>query len=661
MSYSSINELAKQIREIWFSNPKRWMFCHEMDEIVKNHFIKLVDKPELIAHWRTEYPIEYLIVTDQFTRNAYRENGNERTKNDHLSLSLALELIETGEDFNFTLIERLFILFPLRHQRRTKYLNIIMKVLEKYDFDKKNVLYHKFILATLRTYEEITDNIYLNEKNEKKEKFNEEMSYKHLLDINCQDFSFTKSISISPDNELILIQFIENIKNSFGKLRNIGISLSGGVDSMVLLKIIKDYLPSYNLYAIHICYHNREESHEEMHFLQEYCSYHNIPLYIREINYIKRGKSNKIETNNLVDRDLYEEHTKNIRFATYREIVSRHNLDCICLGHHSDDIIENVLTNLFKGNNLCDLHGMSISAIIDQVHIYRPMLNITKDIIYKIAHMKNIPYFHNTTPPTSNRGFMREQLLPMIYQQFGNGVSNGIRSIGRMSETLLHNYESKISEVKSQTIKTKLGFSTNLSLLNSLSEDSSLFHKCILELFHSCGFSMISQLSFSDFFNYIMNKKDKKIEKIDKLTKKELSNGLTMIKDEVENKLYFFITKELNKFKYENENYQKIINVGEISESKEIINYKGWKIEIVQKTPESKIIPLTYDSVLNGNFHIEIYNGSYLLSNIGFHKYDKLKKNYKKVQFVKDFIPKFHLIDSEISEKNEIKYFNINY
>jgi hypothetical protein len=162
---------------------------------------------------------------------------------------------------------------------------------------------------------------------------------------------------------------------------------------------------------------------------------------------------------------------------------------------------------------------------------------------------------------------------------------------------------------------------------------------------------MISQASFNDFLNYIMYKKEKKLEK---LTKKELSNGLKMIKDEVENKLYFFISKELNKC----ENEQKIINIKEMNEIENNLNYNGWKIEILKKKPENKIIPLSYDSVLNGNFQMEIYSDSYLLSNIGFQKHDKLKKHYKKVQLIKDFIPKFHS-----NTKNEIevcdKYFNI--
>ena len=53
-----------------------------------------------------------------------------------------------------------------------------------------------------------------------------------------------------------------NIGNKF---KNIGISLSGGVDSMVLLYYL--VMNNYNVVAIHIEYCNREEAKEEREFL----------------------------------------------------------------------------------------------------------------------------------------------------------------------------------------------------------------------------------------------------------------------------------------------------------------------------------------------------------------------------------------------------------
>ena len=63
------------------------------------------------------------------------------------------------------------------------------------------------------------------------------------------------------------------------------VSLSGGVDSMVLTVLLK-YL-NRRVICVHINYNNRPESNEEARFLEEWCKYINIEFILHEINSIK--------------------------------------------------------------------------------------------------------------------------------------------------------------------------------------------------------------------------------------------------------------------------------------------------------------------------------------------------------------------------------------
>ena len=64
--------------------------------------------------------------------------------------------------------------------------------------------------------------------------------------------------------------------------RSIAISLSGGVDSMVLATMLKHMAPTFNNFdvvAMHIDYSNRPESAAEAAFVEDWCRRHGGGLY----------------------------------------------------------------------------------------------------------------------------------------------------------------------------------------------------------------------------------------------------------------------------------------------------------------------------------------------------------------------------------------------
>ena len=65
--------------------------------------------------------------------------------------------------------------------------------------------------------------------------------------------------------------------------------------------------------------------------------------------------------------------------------------------------------------------------------IWRPLIGVEKSAIFDYAHANNIPYFKNTTPPTSCRGMMREQIFPML-EQYNKGIIRNLRNIGQQSD-----------------------------------------------------------------------------------------------------------------------------------------------------------------------------------------------------------------------------------
>ena len=90
-------------------------------------------------------------------------------------------------------------------------------------------------------------------------------------------------------------KMLTNIKDFISKHvfeKNLIISLSGGVDSAVLIVLLKEIKlkDDINIIAVHINYNNRNETKTEEQFLRVWCKNNNFKFELLEINDLKRGR-----------------------------------------------------------------------------------------------------------------------------------------------------------------------------------------------------------------------------------------------------------------------------------------------------------------------------------------------------------------------------------
>lgn len=203
-----------------------------------------------------------------------------------------------------------------------------------------------------------------------------------------------------------------NLFGKHNKHNKLCVSLSGGVDSMVLLHCLHKFQQKtqnfkttthFKLYAIHINYNNRETCQEEVKFVENYCDTLGIKLQVRNITDITRNSNST--------RQEYEEITRNIRFDTYK------TQNCpILLGHNYEDTIENLISNIASKRKYYNLKGMKSKIVERDVLILRPLLNISKLDIYEYAKEYNIEHLPDSTPKWSRRGKLRDHVIPVLEQ-----------------------------------------------------------------------------------------------------------------------------------------------------------------------------------------------------------------------------------------------------
>ena len=151
-----------------------------------------------------------------------------------------------------------------------------------------------------------------------------------------------------------------------------------------------------------INYRNRLTWEYEEAFVKYMCRQLGVPLYVRRINEIQRdGEKN---------REEYEKYTHDVRFNCYRMFQNH----LVILGHNYDDCLENMFSNIKKMKHMNNLKGMNKFSIIEGVPIYRPLINIKKGDIFGYAQLHSLPYLEDSTPKWSERGRMRDNLIPSI-------------------------------------------------------------------------------------------------------------------------------------------------------------------------------------------------------------------------------------------------------
>jgi tRNA(Ile)-lysidine synthetase-like protein len=284
------------------------------------------------------------------------------------------------------------------------------------------------------------------------------------------------------------------------------VSLSGGVDSMVLLAVLIHLQKKYNfrIYTASIDYGLREESKHESEFLYRYTRMYNIKCYISYIHNVTRKKENSTK------RSEFEETSKNTRFDTYKQIIIENNLSNNCgifVAHHKDDIIENIFTNSMKGGNLLDLEVMKENSTIRGIKIFRPLLHFHKNIIYDFAHEFNIPYFLDTTPKWSRRGKMRNEIFPLLDSVFETDWRNKFKSLGTQSNEWRDYIEKYILIPWFEEII----FENNQIIIPIKYQPKLIYSNIIMKSLHNTGQKMLKKSSIDKIMDLVNSNTNKNI------------------------------------------------------------------------------------------------------------------------------------------------------
>lgn len=418
---SSVFDLLNE----WMTNRSWWFSASkEIDTYLHDKFGHLFDSCDSSMD-PTDFPrmlLGRIILHDQLIRHCVRDEPANHIVAYHLQLALKLTSFVL-DNFNafldvYSVQEWSFILLPLRHTQQFE--NIVRASSVAWnltrihrDTDSQNILKY-FLKATYERMPTSQDRfIRLHTVPDiASPDTNLVARYHHLFDV--------QNITTAADlDEVVLDTIIGNAIGNSLDASNFIVSLSGGVDSMLLLHGLIKYRDAHQnkaivICAVHINYTNKPSAHEEEEFLAEWCRYRCVPLITRRIEEIQREPCMSLGL-----RDTYETYTRKVRYNTYKAAWARFDRcrdksPVVLLGHNRDDCIENIITNMTYQTKHQNMKGMDMSGVVDDVVFVRPFLSLPKSSIRSLARRHGVPHFHDSTPSWSQRGRIRDIVVPSL-------------------------------------------------------------------------------------------------------------------------------------------------------------------------------------------------------------------------------------------------------
>lgn len=206
------------------------------------------------------------------------------------------------------------------------------------------------------------------------------------------------------------------------------IGYSGGCDSKVLLYLSLEcsLLFEFPLHVAHIDHGWREESKKQAKMLQEEIDGLGLPFYLKVLHFKDFEKKN------------LEQQGREKRLDFFKELYQKLNCQALLLAHQAEDQAEVVLKRICEGAHLMSLRGMQPDMKLEEMRIWRPLLQISKKTLRLWLEKRALVPIEDPTNENSQflRARMRKEIFPELSRIFGKEIAGNLCKLGRQAQEL---------------------------------------------------------------------------------------------------------------------------------------------------------------------------------------------------------------------------------
>lgn len=208
-------------------------------------------------------------------------------------------------------------------------------------------------------------------------------------------------------------------KRLWTREQKILVTVSTGIDSMVLLDLLEQCHPREKLGVIHINHQLREASIQEEAYIREYCANHELSLTVVRWEQPVRGAGMEVAA-------------RDFRYESFRETFVAGAYDLLVTAHHGDDQLETVLMKLLRDGQLFSTRGIQWQQPFSSGRLVRPLLSFSKEEIHAYQEQRGLVFFEDESNKSQEmqRNRLRQQVIPLLKKE----NNQALRHVEQFSE-----------------------------------------------------------------------------------------------------------------------------------------------------------------------------------------------------------------------------------
>jgi tRNA(Ile)-lysidine synthase len=187
------------------------------------------------------------------------------------------------------------------------------------------------------------------------------------------------------------------------KGKSVGVGLSGGVDSVVLLHALSRHLP---VSAVHVHHGLSPNAGDWARFCRALCRRLGVPLTVRKVRVRAEGEG-------------VEAAARAARYAAFEAFP----VGVLALAHQLDDQAETVLMNLLRGAGARGASGIPAMRRLQGKLLVRPLLDVPREAIVDYARRHGLAWIEDETNALEDltRNFVRRRIGPLLAERYPRG------------------------------------------------------------------------------------------------------------------------------------------------------------------------------------------------------------------------------------------------
>ena len=230
-------------------------------------------------------------------------------------------------------------------------------------------------------------------------------------------------------------------RHLFERNQRLLIAVSGGQDSLCLIKLLLDLQSKWGWYLgiAHCDHHWRSDSEANAHHVENLAKTWGICFYLET--------ANKPINSEAAARDW--------RYQALSAIAQANNYQYIVTGHTASDRAETLLYNLIRGTGADGLQALTWQRpLTTGIMLVRPLLEVTRSQTEQFCQEFKLPIWEDSTNKDLQyaRNRIRQELLPYLRDNFNPQVESALAQTAELLQAEVEYLEKAAQELRDEAL-----------------------------------------------------------------------------------------------------------------------------------------------------------------------------------------------------------------